>query len=163
GNGTPPVVMSIFNNLLIGNGVGIALSAPVATFGNNALYNNVNNYDGVATDGAGYVKTDPLLDTSTTPPGLLSGSPGLGAGDSTKGSPHDFWGRRRGSKVDIGAVQSSSCVGPTCGKPVNEVTFPFVGGPQNFIVPPGVTQVTITAAGAQGGNVGCVGGAGGIT
>jgi hypothetical protein len=96
----------IYNNLLIDNTTGILEYAP-ADVGYNALYGNTTNYSGSATDGPGYVKTDPLLDTSTSPPGLLPGSPCRGTGDAMVAPSTDFYGRPRGSSVDIGAVQSS--------------------------------------------------------
>ena len=94
------------NNLFVDNGVGLSL-ATLGTVGNNAFYGNTTNYAGAAVDGPGTVKSDPMLDKSTAPPGLLSGSPCRGAGDASVAPTHDYWGRPRGSSVDIGAVQSS--------------------------------------------------------
>jgi hypothetical protein len=102
---TGTVTASLFNNLLVDNGVAIALTY-AADVGNNALYGNTTNYGGVATDGSDYVKKNPLLDTST-PPGLLPGSPCRGAADATQAPANDFYGRARGASPDIGAVQSS--------------------------------------------------------
>jgi hypothetical protein len=97
--------VSLYNNLFVDNGVAIALTY-AAIVGNNALYGNTTNYAGVATDGPGYVKANPLLDTST-PPGLLPGSPCRGAGNAAHAPTDDFYGKARGATPDIGAVQSS--------------------------------------------------------
>jgi hypothetical protein len=99
------VASSYFNNLFVNNGLALDL-AMTGTTGNNALYGNTTNYAGMAVDGPGYVKANPMLDTST-PPGLESGSPCRGAGDAAQAPSHDYWGKSRGSIVDIGAVQSS--------------------------------------------------------
>ncbi len=101
-------VVNYFNNVFTNNTLAIETETnEVIADGNNALFANTTNYAGIATDGPGYVKSDPLLDASTTPPGLDAGSPCRGAGDPSHASPHDFWGRPRGSAIDIGAVQSS--------------------------------------------------------
>ncbi len=104
--GQPTV--NYFNNLFAKNTLAVDTETnEVIADGNNALFGNTTNYAGIAADGPGYVKSDPLLDVSTTPPGLQSGSPCRGAGDPSHASPHDFWGRPRGSTIDIGAVQST--------------------------------------------------------
>jgi hypothetical protein len=104
--GQPSV--SYYNNLFIDNTLAVDTQTnEVVADGNNALFANTTNYGGIAADGSGYVKSDPLLDTSTTPPGLKTGSPCRGAGDPSHASTHDFWGRPRGPTIDIGAVQSS--------------------------------------------------------
>jgi hypothetical protein len=103
----PGLPLSFFNNLITRNTLGVTFPQPAdATDGNNALFGNTNNYGGSAADGAGYVKSDPMLDSSTTPPGLEAASPCRGAGDAAHAPATDFWGRPRGTKVDIGAVQS---------------------------------------------------------
>lgn len=76
--------------------------------GYNALYPNA--FDAASDAGIGHgpgdVTTDPKLD-GAKPPGLLSGSPCLGAGDPTHAPTYDCFGNPRGARVDIGAVQSS--------------------------------------------------------
>ena len=52
------------------------------------------------------ITTDPLLDSTTTPPTLESGSPCIGSASAAELPPTDYWGRRR-TKADIGAVQSN--------------------------------------------------------
>jgi hypothetical protein len=97
-----------FDNIFASNGVAIETQAnDVVTDGSNALFGNTANYAGLATAGAGYVTANPVFDTSTTPPGLLAGSPCRGAANATYATTHDFWGRPRGTRADIGAVQSS--------------------------------------------------------
>lgn len=104
--GAPTV--SYYNNLFVDNTLAIDTEMnDVITEGNNALFGNTTSYAGIAVAGSGYVTADPLLDTSTTPPGLKVGSPCRGAGNAAHTSPHDFWGRPRGATIDIGAVQSS--------------------------------------------------------
>jgi len=95
----------VSNDLIVNNTLGI--DGPLQGATNNALFGNTTNYSGGATTGSGYVTTDPKLDPSTVPPGLLPSSPCRGAGDSTQAPPEDFWGRPRGGAPDIGAVQSS--------------------------------------------------------
>jgi hypothetical protein len=104
-NGSSTVTSSYYNNLFVDNGVALNLAA-AGTTGNNALYGNTANYAGMAVDGPGYVKANPMLDAST-PPGLQSGSPCRGTGNASHAPNHDYWGKPRGSVVDIGAVQSS--------------------------------------------------------
>jgi hypothetical protein len=100
------VTSAYYNNVFLDNTLALSLAA-LGSVGNNAFYGNTNNYGGAATDGSGTIKTDPKLDTSTTPPGLLAGSPLRGAADASHAPTHDYWGRSRGASVDIGAVQSS--------------------------------------------------------
>jgi hypothetical protein len=96
-----------FNNLFVNNQIAIVLDTMTGTTqGNNALFGNTTNYAGAAREGQHYVKSDPLLDTSTAPPSLRTGSPCRGAGDASHASPRDFWGRARTESVDIGATQS---------------------------------------------------------
>jgi hypothetical protein len=101
--------LELFNNLFTGNGMAIKLTQiSDLSQGNNAVYANTTNYGGTAVPGAGYVTTDPKLDTTTSPPGLLAGSPCRGAGDGAHAPSTDFWGRPRdAAHIDIGAVQSS--------------------------------------------------------
>jgi hypothetical protein len=108
----PPLGGSIsyFNNLIDGNTTGVSISMGTSlqiTQGNNAYFSNGTNFGGIATAGPGDVQSDPLLDTSTTPPGLLPGSPARGAGDPSQAPTTDFWGKPRGAHPDIGAAQSS--------------------------------------------------------
>ena len=98
---------SYFNNIITGSSLAIDQSfTSNDVFGNNLLFGNSTNYAGMAGNGPGYVKADPMFDTSTSPPGLLAGSPARGAADPTHAPATDFWGRPRGTSVDIGAVQS---------------------------------------------------------
>jgi hypothetical protein len=89
------------------NGTALELLGVPSDWGYNALYSNTTNYAANATAGMGTTESDPMLDTSTTPPGLLSGSPCRGAANPSVAPAHDFWGRPRGSSLDIDAVQSS--------------------------------------------------------
>ena len=82
------------------------LAPAMITRENNALWNNVTNYGGLASDGAGYLKTDCLLETSGRVPTLRAGSPCLAAGDGAVGSTHDFYGAPRGASPDLGAVEA---------------------------------------------------------
>jgi hypothetical protein len=101
--------LSYFNDLFTKNQLGISIGPQVATpsFGDSLLFGNTTNYGGMAVDGMGYIKADPMLDTSVTPPALDAGSPARGAGDKSHAPADDYWGNPRGASVDIGAVQSS--------------------------------------------------------
>jgi hypothetical protein len=104
--GSSTFALEYFNDLVVGNSVGIDVGSTTAQFGDNALFANHSDYGGGAGDGPGYVKTDPLLDKSTTPPRLLPGSPCRAAGSAAHAPATDFWGNPRTGGVDIGAVQS---------------------------------------------------------
>jgi hypothetical protein len=97
-------------HLIVQNGTGVDMepgsAMPTINHGNNALFGNTANYYGMAVDGPGYVKSDPLLDTTVTPPRLGQGSPARGAADPGHAPAKDFWGRTRGQSPDIGAVQN---------------------------------------------------------
>ena len=80
------------------------LGQEVSKLLDNALSGNTTNYAGSAAPGAGYV-TGSLNLTSTTPPGPAAGSPLIGAGDTALVTPHDFFGKPRNGRADIGAVQ----------------------------------------------------------
>jgi hypothetical protein len=98
---------SFYNNIFYKNNVAVNLDVKGdAFFGSNALFDNTTNYMGFVVDGPGYVKSDLLLDMSVTPPGLLAGSPCIGAADPQYAPAQDFWGNPRSSRPDIGAVQS---------------------------------------------------------
>jgi hypothetical protein len=100
--------LQYFNNILVGSQTAVTLDVAMGVqHGNNALFGNLQNYSGLAVDGPGYIKTDPRLDPSTSPPGLLPGSPCLQAADPSHAPAHDFLGRSRGAHPDVGAVQSS--------------------------------------------------------
>jgi hypothetical protein len=73
--------------------------------GNNALWGNMTNYAGMAVAGTGYVTNDCMLD-SHSPPGLGAGSPCRTAGDTMHAPTVDYYDVNRGTKADIGAVQS---------------------------------------------------------
>ena len=75
------------------------------THANNALWANAANYQGTA-DGAGYVKTDCLLDQAGPAPTLELGSPCRGAGDLASAPALDFFAVPRGSPADIGATRA---------------------------------------------------------
>jgi len=99
--------LALYNNLFVGNGTALDDISLTVSQSNNAYYGNTTNFAENATDGANDVKTDPDLDTSTAPPGLLAGSPCKGAGTAAHAPSHDFFGRPRAGTVDIGGVQSS--------------------------------------------------------
>lgn len=103
-----PANIAVFNNIVANAtnwGMNVA-SGATYTHGNNAFFGNLTNYNGVAVDGPGYVKTDCLMDTAATGiPETKPGSPCRGAGDTTKAPTTDFWNAARGASVDIGAVQ----------------------------------------------------------
>lgn len=95
---------SIFSGLTV---TGITITGGhTLTHSNNLLFGNTANYAGTAVDGAGYVKTDPLLDTAT-PPELKQGSPARGAADVAKAPLKDYWAVTRGSSADIGAIEGN--------------------------------------------------------
>jgi hypothetical protein len=99
---------SYFNNVFTKNALAITTNQTTTSgFGDNALFGNTTNYGNYAVDGTGYVKSDPKLDTSATPPALLAGSPCLRAANTKYAPAGDFWGDARGAHPDIGAVQSS--------------------------------------------------------
>ena len=52
------------------------------------------------------MKSDPLLQTSVTPPTLGAGSPARGAGNKQLAPATDYWGNARGASIDLGCVQS---------------------------------------------------------
>jgi hypothetical protein len=98
------VTLTYVNNIITGStSTGVNLQSSNATFANNLLWGNQTNYSGYATDGAGYVKSDPSLD-SDSPPSPQQGSPARGAGDMGRTPSKDYWGSVR-SGADIGAVQ----------------------------------------------------------
>jgi hypothetical protein len=103
---TPVIAQSFTNNLFVGNGLALDLTQ-AGSEGNNAYYSNTTNLMGMAAPATGDVEANPLLDMSTTPPGLLAGSPCRGAANPATATSHDFWGHPRGTTPDIGAVQSS--------------------------------------------------------
>ncbi len=98
------------NNLFVDNQVAVTVSTPcggqMPLFASNGYYGNTNNFAGTAVDGAGDVKTDPLLQTTVTPPTLGAGSPAIGAGLTSVAPATDYWGNPRGASVDLGCVQS---------------------------------------------------------
>jgi hypothetical protein len=127
-----PTSLTLLNNTFVNNGYAVEIdpgsrTVPVnAVIYNNVLYPNIYDYalyksnlslqsgynslfesDAGLGSGPGDVTTDPMLDNSSKPPGLLPGSPCLGAGDPTHAPKYDYWGNPRGARVDIGAVQSS--------------------------------------------------------
>jgi hypothetical protein len=92
------------NDLFVDNGLALSLHSS-SSGGTNGFFGNTTNYDAVA-PGAGDVKADPKLDGSTVPPSLGPGSPDRGAGNPQVAPATDYWGTPRGTKPDIGAVQS---------------------------------------------------------
>lgn len=105
--GFEELTLTSFNSIITGSSVGISLSGSAGnvTSGQNLLFGNTTNYMGLAVDGPGYVKADPLFDTTTAPPGVEVGSPARGAADPTKGPATDFYGHARPATPDMGAVQ----------------------------------------------------------
>jgi hypothetical protein len=73
---------------------------------NNALWNNQTNYNGLASDGANYLKIDCMLDMTPRIPTLRAGSPCRDVGDAAVSSNHDFHGTARGTVPDLGAVEA---------------------------------------------------------
>jgi hypothetical protein len=115
GNATAILAMTVrdgaqtlgyFNTLIVDNALGVSVTGLVTQVNsNNLLFGNTTNYFG-ATDGPAYVKQDAHLD-SASPPKPGPGSPARGAADAARAPATDFWGRPRGSKPDIGAVQGT--------------------------------------------------------
>ena len=100
-----PQTLGYFNTLIVNNAFGVSVNGLVTQVnGNNLLFGNTTNYLG-ATDGPGYVKNDAHLD-SASPPNPALGSPARGAADVARAPATDYWGRPRGSKPDIGALQN---------------------------------------------------------
>ena len=106
--GTNPAstsTLTVTNTLFVN--APLALSSQATTTDSyDGFYGNTTNFAGVVIPGAKLVTGNPSLDTST-PPGLLAGSPDRGAGNPAGAPAHDFYGRPRSASVDIGAVQSS--------------------------------------------------------
>jgi hypothetical protein len=102
---------SYYNNIVTECDLGISINASTSAptnredHGNNVMFKNTANFGGFATPGLRYLTTDPMLDTSKSPPAPKAGSPTVGAGDTSKAPPKDFWGKPRGPSVDIGAVE----------------------------------------------------------
>jgi len=118
-DGAGTTSIQYFNNIIENFNVGIDVEGTVGATasGDNALFNLTNRYAGTAVAGPGYVLTSPDLDTNT-PPGLLSGSPCVGAGAAAHAPTTDFWGNARNpNQVDIGAV-SGPAGGPRALPPV---------------------------------------------
>jgi hypothetical protein len=99
------ITLTYANDIIANNTqTGVSLSSVgTVTHSNNVLWGNQTNYAGTATDGPGYVKVDPMLD-SDSPPAPMKGSPAHGAGDMSKMPTKDFWASSR-IGADIGAVQ----------------------------------------------------------
>jgi len=58
----------------------------------------------------------------------------------------------------IVALLPPSLAAPPIALALSNASFSYTGGEQDFVVPAGVTSVTVTAKGAQGGNDGGKGG-----
>jgi hypothetical protein len=104
--------LDLFNNLFVGNDVGVTFPSTPAIavqHGSNGFTNNGASYSGAAVPGPGNVSTNVLLDTSA-PPFPLAGSSLIGAA-STAAPSRDFFGAFR-SPADIGAVQHGTVPGP---------------------------------------------------
>ncbi len=100
----------LYNNLIVDNTTGIndafGHSGSQAYGDYNLLYGNTSNYKGTTVSGSNDIKSDPLLDTSYSPPRLESGSPADGGGSSTYERSTDYWGVSRSSTVfSIGPVE----------------------------------------------------------
>ena len=129
--GAGTTTLQYFNNIVTSFDIGIDIQGTfgTTTSGYNALYDLTTRYAGSAVVGPGYVLTNPMLDTSTTPPGLLPGSPCLGAGDATHAPATDFWGNARSATYeDIGAVS-----GPAGNSGPPPVPTYFPTGPQTNV------------------------------
>jgi hypothetical protein len=124
------IELTFVNNTVVGLDVGLELSAiTTATIANNlftgatthamswlsgttvtrhhnALWGNVTNYAGLASDGESTIKTDCMLDLATRVPSLRAGSPCRDAGDASTAPPADFYGAARAMPPDLGAVEA---------------------------------------------------------
>jgi hypothetical protein len=119
-------VAEIVNNTIARNGAGINGDGRMqATVTNNLFFSCRGGQGGFTVPGIthhnaywqvsantlapdpqkGDVIGDPLLDTST-PPGTSAGSSCRGAGDPATARPVDYFGRARGARPDIGALQA---------------------------------------------------------
>ena len=104
----PGVSVSYYDDVIRGSTLAVNLSQYVtAASGTNDYFGNTTNFGGSALDGAGDLKSDPVLLSTTTPPAPGAGSPLIRAGDAAHATPHDFWGNPRGTQADLGAVQVS--------------------------------------------------------
>ena len=108
----PQATVAVTDDLFVDNGLALEVTVGDAldttlTEGNNGYFGNTTKFGGIAVPAPGDVNGDPMLDTSTAPPGLLAGSPDRAAASAQTATTHDFWGRPRGATPDIGAVQSS--------------------------------------------------------
>ncbi len=96
---------TVVNNLVMDADVALHFDGAVpGTYRNNALFDNVTRYAGLATPAPGTVTEDPRLDESS-PPAPLPDSPLLGAASATDATERDYFGASRTSRPDIGAVQ----------------------------------------------------------
>ena len=111
-SGNPEVVALTYeNNLFVNNAVAVSLDTHCTMdvpplFASNGYYGNTANFAGTAVEGTGDVKTNPLLQTTVSPPTLGAGSPAIGAGIKSVAPATDYWGNPRGASVDLGCVQS---------------------------------------------------------
>jgi hypothetical protein len=96
---------SFVGNIVAGGGVGARVQAPFALDSHNAFFGNQTNYEGLAKDGTGYVKSDCKLVAGTVAPSLGSGSPCRNAGDPASAPARDYWDAVRPSPPSIGAVE----------------------------------------------------------
>jgi hypothetical protein len=66
--------------------------------------------------------------------------------------PADIVSDNDSSMCDANVTFSMPTASDSCG-PVGAQTFSYTGAQQTFTVPPGVTNITIDASGAQGGSL----------
>src|SRR5262249_30365073 len=74
-------------NSLFANNAGLSTEAP-SVHHHNAFFSTGGDFGASPGD----VTTNPLLDTTSSPPSLMPGSPCKGAADPATSSDHDYWG-----------------------------------------------------------------------
>lgn len=123
------IQLAFVNNLVKGSDVGVDISGSTTAlianniFANNtdtalqwyspanvdrhdnALFGNMTNYGGLASDGANTLKVDCMLG-NTAIPTLGAASPCRDVGDKTVAPMLDFYGATRGAKPDLGPVEA---------------------------------------------------------
>lgn len=95
---------TVINNVIVGSQTAVRFDETTAeTYSNNALFDNVTNYAGMAVPSGVSVTDDPMLDDEA-PPAPMPGSPLIDAGTADDAPEADFWGAPRVT-TDIGAVE----------------------------------------------------------
>lgn len=103
-----PPILTYSNDIFVNHrtfALNLTGTIPQLVHENNVLFGNVNNYSGIAADGADYLKTDPTLDNSV-PPEPRVGSPARRSSLGSRAPATDFFGVARAGGADRGAVQS---------------------------------------------------------